>query len=100
MRRFVKRVRAAASRSNTISLALSVVLGALAVYGAASQVAQDRDDAISRAIGNEREQWALLWKEIRDEQRAMRETLKDVGDDVKSLSKDVAVLRAQVARSR
>lgn len=99
MRRLVKNVRAAASRSNIISLSLSVVLGALTVYGAASQFAQDRDDAIDRAIDKEREQWTLLWQEIRDNQRAMGEDLKQVRDDVKNLGKDFAVLREQVKRS-
>ena len=100
MRRLVKSVRSAASRSNVLSLILSVVLGAVAVYGFANQVVQDRNAAIQQAIQDERAQWVRLWQEIRDDQRAMRNDLKDVSDDVKTLGRDVAVLRAQVSRQR
>ena len=91
MRRLFDRAQASVSRTNVLSVTLSVILGAVAVYGFANQVVQERDAAITRAVQEERTQREGLWREVKVE-------LSEVKVELRSIRQAIADLRVQLAR--
>lgn len=88
MRQAFKRAQASVSRSNVLTVTLSVILGAIAVYGFANQVVVERDAAISRAVQEERSQRDQVLREF-------REDLADVKGELKAIRQNIADLRVQ-----
>jgi len=91
MRRLLDRARSTISRTNVLTMTLSLILGATAIYGFANQVVQDRDAAISRAVKGEQLLRQEFWREV-------REDLREIRGEVSKVREEIAQLRDRLPR--